>query len=115
MTDTGQSDVPVREQLADRIRFDGGVHESDRPTVTGALGHLLDRLESWPASAVTLALHVKDRDNPAMRTTVELDLPRTPTLRASADGELGAALNRIGDVLVSQLNEQRRMSEQRHR
>ena len=96
------------ESYAVRIRFDGGVHESDRPVVVGALRHLLDRLESWPASAVTLALHVKDRGNPAMRTVVELDLPRVPTLRAHADGELGAALNHIGDVLVQQLNEHRR-------
>lgn len=95
-------------EYAERIRFDGGVHESDEPVIESGLRHLLTRLESWPASAVDLALHVKDRGKPDMRTTVTLDLPHMEQLRAHAPGELGAALNKIGDVLVQQLNEHRR-------
>ena len=95
-------------EYADRIRFDGGVHESDRPVVERSLGHLLTRLESWPDGAVEMSLHVKDRGKPGMRTTLALDLPHRPTVRASEDGELGAALNRIGDVLVKRVNEHHR-------
>jgi ribosome-associated translation inhibitor RaiA len=90
----------------DRINLGSGVAPSDGPLIERRLRHLAARLEAWPSSSVDLWLRVKNRDAADMKTTIEVQVPSLPMLRASSRREdFGAALDRVGDKMVRKLNE----------
>ena len=64
--------------LVDRINLGGGVQQSDLPMLAESLGHLFSRLGTWPPGSVDIWLRVKDRDQAGMKTTIEVQVPRTP-------------------------------------
>jgi len=91
--------------LVGRITLVGGVQNKDLHLLQGTLAHLFGRLSRWPAEAVEMRLRVKDRDEPGMKTTLELRVPSLPALVAtSQESSLGSALHEVGDTLVHQLN-----------
>jgi ribosome-associated translation inhibitor RaiA len=90
----------------DIINLGGGVHQSDVPLIESRLQQLFTRLEAWPPASVDLWLRVKSRDTADMKTTLEVQVPSLPMLRASSRREdFGAALDRAADKLVRRLNE----------
>ena len=92
--------------LVDRINLGGGVQQSDLPMLATNLGHLFSRLSSWPASSVDIWLRVKDRDQPGMKTTLEVQVPHLPMLVASSKREpLGAGLDRAAGKMVRKIND----------
>lgn len=92
--------------LLDRTNLGGGVHQSDLTVLSTTLAHLFTRLESWPTTAVDIWLRVKDRDQPGMKTTLEVQVPGLPMLVASSKREpFGAGLDRAADKMIRKLNE----------
>ncbi|HQR26031.1 MAG TPA: hypothetical protein PLP61_03230 [Nocardioides sp.] len=90
----------------DRIHLGAGIGRSDEPVVEEMLARLLSRLSSWPPSAVELWLRVKNRDEPGMRTTLELQVPGLRRLVAGSDADVfAAAVRAVADTMVEQLNE----------
>lgn len=98
----------MTERLAwvERINLGDDIHQSDVPVVGEMLARLFSRLASWPPAAVEMWLRVKDRDEPGMRMTLELQAPALPRLLAtSREDSFAAAVHDVGDTMVRQLNE----------
>jgi ribosome-associated translation inhibitor RaiA len=96
----------AEQPWVDRINLGHGVHHSDGPLIEHRLRHLGARLEAWPTSSVDLWLRVKNRDTADMKTTIEVQVPSLPMLRASSrNDDFGTALDHVGDKMVRKLNE----------
>jgi hypothetical protein len=94
------------QALMERMNLGGGVHRRDVPLIERQFAQLFSRLGAWPAASVDLWLRVKNRDEPGMKTTLEVQVPGLPMLLTSSRQDtFGAALDRTAEKMVRTLNE----------
>ncbi len=101
--------------VADTLRLANGVAPAELDRVVEALGRLDDRLRSFPAGTVELALSVKERDTPSQHTTLEAWIAGQPRLVAtSSRTNFDAALVEVRDELIRQITDAKNRAEPRH-
>jgi ribosome-associated translation inhibitor RaiA len=101
--------------VADSLKLANGVGPEEFDRVVDAFGRLDDRLRSFPAGTVELALSVKERDTPSQHTTLEAWIAGQPRLVAtSSRADFDAALVEVRDDLIRQITDAKNRGEPRH-
>ncbi len=101
-TTPGPDDATVEKCL----HLGHGFHADERPTVVGILDRLDSRLVGEPAERVRFDLHVKDRQHPGRKLTLECHIAGLPTLVATAhDDDIKVAIAHARDELLRQLTD----------
>ncbi len=101
--------------VADTLQLANGVAPAELDRVVDALGRLDDRLRSFPAGTVELALSVKERGTPSQHTTLEAWIAGQPRLVAtSSRTDFDAALVEVRDDLIRQITDAKNRGEPRH-
>lgn len=99
MTDRGND--------AGNVRLGGGFSESDRGLIADTLTQLLGRV-STSDMLWELELSVKDRESPGQQVTLEAwVVGKDRFVATSAEEDLRAALNEVGDDVLRQFNKAR--------
>ncbi|MEO7752062.1 MAG: hypothetical protein ABIS35_01475 [Terracoccus sp.] len=90
----------------ERVRLEDGFFETDLPLIEPSLSQLFHHLGRFDASMVYIGLRVKDRDQPGMRTAIELCVSGLPTLVGMSElGDVKEALHDAETKVISQLVE----------
>lgn len=92
---------------AGNVRLGGGFSEGDRDLIGSTLSQLLSRV-STSDRVWELELSVKDRESPGQQVTLEAwVVGKDHFVATSAEEDLRAALNEVGDDVLRQFNKAR--------
>lgn len=92
-------------RLVERIRLEDGTNQDDLPFLERTLAQLFTQLSRFDPSQVDIAIRIKDRGRPAMRTTLELNVHGLPTMiGVSTLTETKDAVNEAESKVISQLH-----------
>lgn len=103
-------------RLIDRVRLDGGVNTDDLRFIERTLAQLFTQLDRFDPSQVEIAIRIKDRGHPGMRTTLDVRVQGlSPIVGVSHLEVTKDALNEAEAKVISQLRTQvSRAESQRH-
>ncbi|WP_256842585.1 hypothetical protein [Ornithinimicrobium cryptoxanthini] len=92
-------------RLLDRIRLQDGTHQDDLPFLERTLAQLFTQLGGrFDASQVDIAIRIKDRDKPGMRTSLELIVHGLPPMIGTSHlTDTKDAVNDAEAKVISQL------------
>jgi ribosome-associated translation inhibitor RaiA len=92
-----------------------GFHEDERSKVVGILDKLDHRLTGVAADRVRLDLHVKERERPGQRVTLEGHVGGLPAIVATSDkADIWVAVADARDEFLRQLNDAKTRREPHH-
>lgn len=98
--------------LVERIRLEDGTSREDLPFIERTLAQLFTQLTRFDASMVDIGLRIKDRGQPGMRTSLELNVRGLPAMiGVSTLTDTKDALNDAEAKVLAQL---RGIVERRH-
>lgn len=91
-------------RLVDRIRLQDGTNQDDLPFLERTLAQLFTQLGRFDPSQVDIAIRIKDRDKPGMRTSLELNVHGLQTMiGASTLTDTKDAVNDAEAKVIAQL------------
>lgn len=87
-----------------RIRLEDGTTQEDLPFLERTLAQLFTQLGRFDPATVDIAVRIKDRGRPAMRTTLELNVHGLPTMIGVSNlPDTKDAVNEAESKVISQL------------
>lgn len=90
--------------LIDRVRLEGGTNHDDLGFIERALTQLFTQLDRFDTDKVDIALRVKDRGRPGMKTTLEVHVEGFPSIvGVSTVQDMLPALNDAESKVLHQL------------
>ncbi|HUW00993.1 MAG TPA: hypothetical protein VMW08_01450 [Acidimicrobiales bacterium] len=97
------------------LRLGDGLSPADLESVVAHFGSLDHRLRSFRPNAVELYLHIKERDTPSQRATLEAHIDGFPKLVAtSTHVDYDDALIEVRDDMIRQITDAKSRREPNH-
>lgn len=101
--------------VAEALQVHGTFHPHERELLIEHWSKLDQRLQSFDGRAITLDLHIHDRDSSAQCVVLEATISGfSPFIAKDSSRDLDASLNRVRDELIRQLSDAKNKTEPRH-
>ena len=93
-------------EAVEQIHLGLGFHEVDRELVVSKLRALNRHLDRWRDGSVDIHLSIQDRDSEEQRLTLEIRLPRRPSLVVHvSDAKIDRALVEARRLMIREVEE----------